>query len=420
MGLRIRTLASVCVVVGVTAPAALASPAADRVAAVAAEEPRAVYVSTSGVPHWDIADVKSIRAGRGWHTGDPNSITSSWRSSLNTVMAQIASENPDAVFHTGDQVQGRWGVDVDHTGIFGHVGTEAEKKDAVLAAGNAYYGEMKRFWSAHGFTHGTNLFPAMGDHEIGDMGPGVDHVKVLPPSDFRYRAFNDWKYAWARNYTASGTKYASRPVGAQQESTAYSVRLGPLLLITVNPFWKWDDGIHARIGGAQLDWLDQQIATARANGVDHVLVQSEIPVLDPNRVSGSSELLLEGRRDSAFWKTLVRDQVDVLLAAEFHDMTTYSNSATTPVQVVHGANMGSARANYLVIRVYADRLELELKQMSGTVTDTNRLWQTSTQRPPRGVRMNTGATTVGTMTIDKTTNPPTLANRTGFLREGIE
>ncbi|MGH3343677.1 MAG: metallophosphoesterase family protein [Carbonactinosporaceae bacterium] len=372
------------------------------------------------MPHWDIADVKSIRAGRGWDPGDPNSITPSWRSSLNTVMAQIADESPDAVFHTGDQVQGRWGVDVDDTGIFGPVRTEAQQKDAIVAAGNAYYGEMKRFWSAHGFTNGTNLFPAMGDHEIGDMGPGVDHVKVISPSSFKYRAFYDWKYVWARNYTSSGTMYASRPRGSQQESTAYSVRRGPLLLVSVNPFWKLDDGIHARIGGAQLDWLDERITTARANGVKYVIVQSEIPVLDPNRVSGSSELLLEGRRDSAFWQTLVRQKVDLLLAAEFHDMTTYSNNSSTPVQVVHGANMGSAHANYLLIRVYTDRLELELKQLSGTGTDTPKMWQTSTHRPPSGVTVLPGATSVGTMTIDKTTNPPTLTNRTGYLREGIE
>ncbi|MGH8868085.1 MAG: metallophosphoesterase family protein [Actinomycetes bacterium] len=386
----------------------------------AAEEPRSVYVSTSGVPHADIADVKALRAGRGWDPGDPNSITPSWRTAVDRVTGQIASEHPDAVFHTGDQVEGRWGIDVDHTGIFGPVGTETQKKAAVTAAGNAYYGEMKRSWAARGFTNGVDFFPGVGDHEIGDMGRATDHVGLIGPHSFKYRAFETFLGAWARSYTASGTKYTSRPRGSQHEGTAYAVRLGDLLLVTVNPMWKRQDGVHARIGGAQLEWLDTRLAAARAHGVRHILVQCEIPVLDPNRVSGSSEILLEGRRDSAFWKTLVRHRVDVLLAAEFHDMTTYTNDGTTPVQVVHGASMRHARANYLLIREYPKRLELELKQLTGTVTDTDRLWQTDTSRPPRALQMSPGATVVGTMTIDKTSPTPVLRNRTGYLREGIE
>ena len=68
--------------------------------------PRAVYVSTSGIAHGDIADVKRLRAGRGWDPGDPNSINADWRAALDTVWDQIAAEDAVGVFATGDMVQG--------------------------------------------------------------------------------------------------------------------------------------------------------------------------------------------------------------------------------------------------------------------------------------------------------------------------
>jgi hypothetical protein len=380
-----------------------------------AEQPLEVFVSTSGVPHWDIADVPPVRSGLGWDPGDPDSVTPEWTAALNTVVAGIAAEGPTAVFHTGDQVHGRWGIDVDHTGIFGPVGTDAQKKAAVRAAAALYYGAMKQLWAAYGFTNTVNFFPAVGDHEIGDIG----RRGLTPTTTFRYRAYTTWLNAWARAFTASGLAYASRPREAQQASTAYAVRLGPVLLVTVNPMWRLADGVHVRIGGRQLRWLDRRIAQGRANGVTYVIVQSEIPVLGPNRDVASSRLLIEGGRQSAFWKTLVRNHVDLLLAGEFHALTTHSNGGTTPVQVVHGTFLGRTQPNYLVIRVYRDRLELTLKQMAFVVTDPAPLWQTSSARPPSGLIVDTTTTTVGTMTIDKTTSPPTLRHRTGYFREGI-
>jgi hypothetical protein len=84
--------------------------------------------------------------------------------------------------------------------------------------------------------------------------------------------------------------------------------------------------------------------------------------------------------------------------------------------VVHGGQLYRGTMNYLRIRTFDDRMELELKQMRGRKTGIGQLWAPRYPRPIDAVHMYPGARVVGRMTIHEDGD---LSSRTGYLREGI-
>ncbi|MGH3328463.1 MAG: metallophosphoesterase family protein [Streptomycetales bacterium] len=364
----------------------------------AQEEPLATFVSTSGIPHADIANVKQIRQGRGWDPGDPNSTNASWESAVSAAWSQVASEGPDAVFVTGDQVEGAWGKDVDRTGIFGPVNTLDNQKKAVTNAGNAYYGEQKRDYNAAGL----KVYPAPGDHEFG----GMNHEGFIPNTKQSYKLLPSAKAVWARNFTANGTKYAQRPVGTNFKGTAYAAKLpGSVLLISLDPIARWSDGTHARISSDQLSWVARVIEATTA---EHVFVQVEIPPKLGTHWSHSSSTVLEN--GDKLWQVMDRhNKADLLLAAEFHEINAVLapghdiGDPGAPVEIIHGGRLQTPSMNYLVIQIFADRIEITAKRVTTTVVDDSReLWQTSLKRPPLKILVSPVTETAGNLTMTNT------------------
>jgi hypothetical protein len=371
-----------------------------------ATEPLITLVSIPDFINADVSDVRGIQGSGylGWDPGDPNSINAYYRDTLNVILDQVAAETPDAVLVAGDEVNGHWGIDYDQTGIFGPVDTYEQKLQALRNAGALYYQQWKERFALRGLT----VYPAVGDHEVGD--------NPWPSGWFKTRAFGTFKNTWAHHFTDNGTKYALRPVGTPYVGTAYAVKLTPdTLLITVDVFAKYDGEVHTHLTSDQLSWVESTISNAKASGVKNVIVQGHVSVLGPVNNQYSSNLLYEGGSSSAFWQTLKRHNVDLYLAGEAHDMTVYNDG--TLVQVTHGGYVPRGISNYLVLKVYADRIELELKQFSGrTLDDTRRLWQTANKRPPWSQVIDPGPQSVGTMTIDKSTGVSVLRDRTGRFR----
>jgi hypothetical protein len=339
-------------------------------------------VSTSGVPHGDVAN---YRRSPYWRPGMPIGLNQAWRVFLRTEIANIAN-GADVVLHQGDQVEGRWGQDCDGRGVFGPVGTWDQRVRALTLAGNIYYSRMKRFWGDRDVLFG------MGDHEIGDIGPGG----IVPPGTFTYDAHTYWNQVWHRNYGPS--RYASRR--------------GDVGIVTFDPILKTPRGIVARITRSDLRWAHDKIASWRSNGVKWFLVQSEIPAVGPNRGSGTSGLLL--RDGDEVWRKFGSWGVDLFLAAEFHSDTTHTQNGMTPVQVVHGGR--HLRASWLVIDEYGDRLQLTLMASSGSTADDATIWAPSCKaRLPRHPLAGTPKV-IGTMTIHA---DGTTSDRTGRLQEGL-
>jgi hypothetical protein len=270
--------------------------------------------------------------------------------------------------------------------VFGPVRTWADQVRALTLAGRIYYSDIKRFWADH------DVLFAMGDHEIGDIGSdGVVH-----PGTFKYRAHGYWNQVWRDQYGPS--RYASRR--------------GRVGIITLDPILKRPSGIVARISDSDLDWVRKKIAAMRSNGVTWFLVQSEIPAIGPNRKSGTSGLLLTN--GDTVWRRFASMGVDLFLAAEFHNDTTYTREGMTPVQIVHGGR--HLRASWLVIDEYEDRLELTLMASRGTHVGDETIWSTSCKgRLPRHPVPGTPGV-IGTMTIHV---DGSTSIRTGRLQEGI-
>ena len=196
-----------------------------------------------------------------------------------------------------------------------------------------------------------------------------------------------------------------------------AVNLSPeTLLITVDTFAKHDGAVHTHLTSDQLNWVRATIEQARASGVKNVIVQGHVSVLGPVNNQNSSNLMYEGGSGSAFWQMLKRHNVDLYLAGEAHDMTVHTGG--TLVQVTHGGYVARGISNYLVIKVYQDRIDLELKQFSGrTLDDTHKLWQIDNRRPPWSQVIDPAPRSVGTMTIDKSTGASVLRDRTGKFVE---
>lgn len=340
-------------------------------------------VSTSGVPHGDVAN---LRRSPYWRQGMPTGMNPFWVEFLRTEIADITS-GADVVLHLGDQVEGRWGRDCDGGGVFGPVGTWGERVRALTLAGNIYYSGIKGFWGDR------DVLFAMGDHEIGD----IPRSKIVRPGTFTYQAHRYWNRVWHRNYGPS--RYASRR--------------GRVGIITLDPIMKTPSGIVARISGSDLDWTRDKIADWRRNGVRWFLVQSEIPAIGPNRESGTSGLLL--RNGDEVWRRFASMGVDLFLAAEFHNDTAHTRGGMTPVQVVHGGRY--LRASWLVIDEYEDRLQLTLKSSRGSQVGDETIWATACKwRLPRHPLPGTPKV-IGTMTIHA---DGTTSDRTGRLQEGID
>jgi hypothetical protein len=390
---------------GATATASMLPQLNSR--ATAAEVPLATFVSMPDFLNADVADVRDRPA---WRPGMPNSINGYYRRAIDIVLDEVESENPDAVFVAGDLVQGHWGSDVDDTGIFGPVDTFAQQLQAVTHAGRCYYGQ----WAERFTQRGLTVYPAIGDHEIGDNPWFI--------GSFKYKAFKTFKDVWAEHFTLRGDGshlFRRRPVGTNFEDTAYAVKLTPTVaLITVDVFCRTKTGVHNTVSDGQIAWAEQTIGGLRAEGVKHIWFQGHVPCYVPVRTFASSNLQMEDHEQSTFWQMLRRheDVVDFYLNGEVHDMTCYTDGRLA--QISHGSLVAQGHENYLLIQVYADRIELTLKQLTGRVLDdVHRLWGITNKRGPLKVEFDRGTQVVGTMTVAN--SGERFTNRTGYLTEAL-
>ena len=318
------------------------------------------------------------RKASGWRPGDPNSINAAYRQAIDVILDEVQAEDPNSVFVAGDLVEGHWGIDFSNTGIFGPVDTYAQRLVALERAADLYYGEWKERFAARNLP----VYPAVGDHEIGDNN--------WYPGTFKWNAFPTFKRVWAEHFPRG----ESHPEGSFSE-TAYSTHLtADILLVTVDVWSRVDSAVVAQVKGKQLEWLDSVLASTRAK---HIIVQGHTPVLGPLVQYRSSGLMMENGPDSEFWRTMVRHGVDLYLCGEVHDVTVLELDGVT--QVAHGSLIAGARMNYLVGRIYSDRIDLEIKRIDGVRDETGELWQTSKKRQPIGVTYQPGAYSVHTQSL---------------------
>lgn len=378
--------------------ATLASPGA----AADAGTPYYTVVSHPDFLNSDIGDLSSSPA---FHPGDLNGINEAYTKGLATVLDQMQAENPDSVLVAGDLVEGHWGQDVEDSGIFGPVGTDAEKRQAIRNAGTLYYRQWLRMFT----DRGLDVYPAVGDHDIGD-----NPWRGSAEADFKRSAMDVYKDTWTQAFTMrdGALVYPDHPRTGAHQSTAYAVRLAPeIQLVTVDEFKRTATDVERTVDGEQLAWLDGVLSRAEADGVDWIIVQGHVPVLGPVRARHSSRLRLAGGAASAFWRVLADHHVDLYLDGEVHDTTAVRRNGVT--QISHGGLFYKGESSYLVGRFYPDRLDLEIHDpVSEPVTSTGTLWATTYKRPPDNILYTGANTVVGTMSLTPTNQ---VLDQTGML-----
>lgn len=351
-------------------------------------------VSTSGIPHHDVGNyTKSPH----WTSSRPRGIpdSNSWRPSIDHVLGTLAGVDADAYLHTGDMVSGRWGLDKDRpkAGIFGPTDTLAQKQAAVLKAGDLYYRQNKSWWEANGIPIGHVHF-AMGDHEYGntesDGTPRPDQLAFV----------GKHREIWRKHFV-DGRGYTRQTDTSQQRHGSYATVLpGGIGLITLDPILKEGNLLVAKIGGPQERWLINTLEDFNADpNVDHVFVQVEIPPLGPNRDFHTGGQTL--RNGARIWDILVDHDVDLILGAEWHELTMRSNGGRRPVQIVHGSQMYQGRVNYLVINAGADgSIDITARAMTGTIDNTKKMWAPHNLRAPNEVMFTSSPSTVGSLSLN--------------------
>lgn len=387
-------------------PVALALLNGLALSSAAASEPEPSYRFASMPDYWN-ADVGDVTASPFYAPERPNSINDAYRAADEFILSTIQAEGVTDLYSAGDFVEGHWGIDTDATNTFGPVGTTAEMRAAVKLAGDTYYPQVMERFTSHGFT----LYPALGDHEIGDNDWRLAKGGI---EAFKYRNMSLYKQTYSRHLMqVDGVhRFVKRPRG-QATHTAYAVRPHPeVQLVALDVFRRTSTEIVAEIDAAQLDWLKKVLWRAKQDGVDWIIVQGHTPIVSPVRKFASSYMIYKNGTNSALWRVMKRYGVDVYLAGEVHDVTGHHVDGIA--QISHGGLPYRGNANYLVGEISGDTMTLTSKQFSGVMdAQTGRMWQTDmTKWKPISITYTDPPVVGGQMVITKDN---ALVSRSGSL-----
>jgi hypothetical protein len=378
-------------------------PAPDRpVLAGPPDTPRRLRLVSS--PDFLNADVADLRRGPGfWEPRrSANSTNRDYERALDRVLDDWQRLQPDGVLVAGDLVDGRWGRDSHHTGNFGPVGNPVQRASATrLAAATYYPAYLKRFRD-----HDLALYAAPGDHEYGDNPWTVSKRRLAP-------VFQE-QFARYFTRTPSGRpRFRDHPKGLHA-GTAYAFRPAPeVQVVTIDPFDITPARARTRVDRQQLRWLVGVLRSAQRDGVQWTIVQGHLPILEPVRSRGSSELHYPGGARSRLWKVFEKFGVDLYLAGEVHDVTATSQDGI--LQLAHGGAFQFGLTTYAVLDVHDDRLDVTLRDYAVKVRDArdhSRLWETVRSGLKKWIRVDRDPFTIGTLTLDAT---GLVTRRTGIL-----
>jgi hypothetical protein len=184
---------------------------------------------------------------------------------------------------------------------------------------------------------------------------------------------NPWpaeKAALVPEFKRAFAAHLQMPAGAPEgyERTAWSVRHKNLLLMGIDPFELDEDGqVRVGVTGEQLAWVNRTLETSRDD--EHVVLTSNIPILPTDYARSSSRMQMPGGAGTPIWEVMRRHGVDAYLTGEMHDVSVQSKDGV--LQIISGAFAREVpELNYLVTRVYPDRLEFELKAVRLQITET--------------------------------------------------
>lgn len=366
------------------------------------------FVSIPDFPGVDLADLSALEVDVEGTNGDYEEV-------VDALLDDIAAQEPDFVVLGGDAVNGRWHEDDDGLEPFGPVSTFAERRAAVSAAADMYYGALLQRFADRGLeVHGV-----IGDHDLGG-GPWparTDDARLVPIR----------RSLWAGHFTQQADRsprYELRPADTNEEMTAYAFQHRNAFFVSLDTHNFVGDAVELDevtgtvaidVSTEQLAWLDSLLANAESDEtIEHIFVFGHAPGTGPLPVA-VPPALVSGGPPSGLWTTLTDHQgVDLYLAGSAHTMATTGGEAVE--QIVHGGAVGRASSiNYLLVEVFPRRLEVSLRAASISYEGSGELWQVAGDRPPASPRLDSGFNVVGSFSMDKSTGVRVVQNRSGLL-----
>jgi hypothetical protein len=262
-----------------------------------------------------------------------------WEDALGFIMNSMKKEDPAFAMVAGDLVMGHWGID----------------EQEIYQWAKVYYPQ----WIQRFQDHNLKFYTAIGDHELCDNPWYEEKAKAVP---YYKKAFR---------------RHLNMPLNGpdHMQGTAFYWKHKNALFVSVDVFEKGQGSqgeIVAQVTGKQLLWLEDVLKMHREY-VDHIIVMGHTPVLRPVRKFSSSGMVTEKGCESGFWQMMSKYDVDIYICGEVHAVTCTQRDGIQ--QVAHGGLIGrTTKPNYLVVKLYKDKLELELKEID-LINGEDRLWQ---------------------------------------------
>jgi hypothetical protein len=303
---------------------------------------------------------------------------------VNWYLWQLKKENPDFALITGDLVNGHWW----------------DGPKCIEHMGAIFYEN----WISRLREHDLKYYVAVGDHELGDDPWPKNKIELIPHFE---RVFS--QHLQMPNNGPPGKK-----------GLAYYVLHKNTLLITVETFEVKDGEMRLDVIGEQMEWFKDVLA--KHKDADHIIVQGHIGIIGKPKSRSSSGLMLEGGKDSEFWKVMKEAGVDMYLCGEFHAVTVSELDGIW--HIVHGSSWGRKvvdTQDYLVCKVTPDSINLEMKSFPMYAKGDN-MWNLHKDKGPQDIVdipqevREKGPQVIGTLTIKKTTDGKQFLNRSGVFQ----
>jgi len=162
------------------------------------------------------------------------------------------------------------------------------------------------------------------------------------------------------------------PLGTLFEGTSYAVQVKNVLIITLDVFKPVGDQsrdyidrengfggegtITGDVDGEHFEWFVRILAAGKDDPfIQHVFVQSHLPILQPVRKENSSGQFFDGAEDSGLWKAMEEGGVDVYFAGDVHRNTATKSENCNLIQVVSKSN---GLQDFLRVNVTESTVEL--------------------------------------------------------------
>jgi hypothetical protein len=184
-------------------------------------------------------------------------------------------------------------------------------------------------------------------------------------------------------------------------------------VVTIDPFDIAPDHARIQVDRQQLKWLVGVLRTAQRDGVRWTIVQGHVPILEPVRSRGSSNLHYAGGSRSRLWRVFEKYGVDLYLCGEVHDVTATTQDGI--LQLAHGGAFQFGLTTYALLDVHDDRIDVTLRDFGFRVRDArdhSRLWETVRSGLKKWIRVDRDPYTIGTLTLDAAGQ---VIRRTGIL-----